>query len=320
MPMPHSARTHSQPAKWKVQAGKPYPFTRRDRPTVRRKGLASCRIATTNAIDFTEGIVSTIDYHGKTALVTGASSGIGRTFAETLAARGANLVLAARSEKVLVELADELQRRHRVAARAIAVDLSREDGPDTLMGAVSRGGAPIDVLVNNAGFGTYGRFEELPADRDHREVMLNVTAVARLTHLVVPSMVSRGSGIILNVASTAGFQPLPFMAIYGATKAFVLSLTEALWAELRDRNVRVMAVCPGPTETRFFKVVGDERAAGVGKRRTPEQVVTGALKALERGASCYVDGRRNLLQIEALRLAPRRVVASGAAAVLNPRA
>ena len=142
--------------------------------------------------------------------------------------------------------------------------------------------------------------------------------MARLTHLVVPGMLSRGAGIILNVASTAAFQPLPYMAIYGATKAFVLSFTEALWAELRDRNIRVLAVCPGPTRTNFFKVVGDERAAGVGKRRAPEEVVAGALKALERGASCYVDGRRNLLQVEALRLAPRRVVASGAAAVLKP--
>jgi hypothetical protein len=262
-------------------------------------------------------MMSTIDHHGKTALVTGASSGIGRAFAEALAARGANLVLAARSERVLADLSEELHRKHGVTARAVAVDLSEEKGPDQLIASVGK--VPIDILVNNAGFATYGRFEELAADRDHREVMLNVTAVARLTHLVLPSMLTRGAGIILNVASTAAFQPLPFMAIYGATKAFVLSFTEALWAELRDRNIRVLAVCPGPTQTNFYKVVGDERAAGVGKRRTPEQVVAGALKALERGASCYVDGRRNLLQIEALRLAPRRVVAGGAAAVLRPR-
>jgi short-subunit dehydrogenase len=263
-------------------------------------------------------MMSTIDYHGKTALVTGASSGIGRAFAEALAARGANLLLAARSEKALAVVSEELRRKHGVTARAVAVDLSEEHGPDQLIESVGK--VPIDILVNNAGFATYGRFEVLPVERDHREIMLNVTAVARLTHLVLPSMLTRGAGIILNVASTAAFQPLPFMAIYGATKAFVLSFTEALWAELRDRNVRVLAVCPGPTQTNFFTVVGDERAAGVGKRRTPDQVVSGALHALERGASCYVDGRRNLLQVEAIRLAPRRVVASGAAAVLRPRA
>ena len=263
--------------------------------------------------------MSVIDYRGKTALVTGASSGIGRAFAEALAARGANLLLAARSEKVLAELADGLHRKHGVSARAITVDLGREDGPDRLLESAGGAAAQIDILVNNAGFGTYGRFEELRVDRDHQEVMLNVTALARLTHLVLPSMLARGAGILMNVASTAAFQPLPFMAIYGATKAFVLSFTEALWAELKDRSIRVLAVCPGPTETNFFKSVGDERAAGVGKRRTPEQVVSGALRALARGASCYVDGRRNLLQIQALRLAPRRVVASGAAAVLKPK-
>jgi uncharacterized protein len=264
-------------------------------------------------------MMSAIDYHGKTALVTGASSGIGRTFAEALAVRGSNLLLAARSEEALVDLADGLGKKHGITARAIAVDLSDEKGPGQLMESVRQAGAHVDILVNNAGFGTYGRFEELPAERDHREVMLNVAALARLTHMVVPSMLTRGAGVLINVASTAAFQPLPFMAIYGATKAFVLSFTEALWAELKDRNIRVLAVCPGPTQTNFFKVVGNEAAAGVGNRRLPEQVVNGALQALEHGASCYVDGRRNLLQIQALRLAPRRVVASGAAAVLRPR-
>ncbi len=261
-----------------------------------------------------------VDLRNKTALVTGASSGIGRAFALALASRGANVLLASRSQSELERLAAQIERESHVRARAIPVDLSSEDGADRAFDAANKTGGTVDVLVNNAGFGTYGRFESLPVERDHREIMLNVVALARLTHLAVPGMLERGFGIVMNVASTSAFQPLPYMAVYAATKAFVLSFSEALWAEYRDRGIRVLAVCPGPTDTAFFRVVGDEQAAGVGRRRSPEQVVAGSLKALDRGKSFYVDGKLNYLQAFAIRLSPRRLTVQGAAAILKPKA
>jgi len=259
-----------------------------------------------------------IDYRNRTALVTGASSGIGKAFAEALAGRGARVLLAARSRDKLAALAGEITRFRGVDARPIEVDLGDEDGPDRAFEAVLGMGHAVDILVNNAGYGTYGEFDSLPADRDHREVMLNVAALERLTHLALPGMLARGWGIVVNVASAAAFQPLPYMAVYGATKAFVLSFSEALWGEYRGKNIRVLAVCPGPTATGFFHVVGSE-AMAVGKKRSPEQVVSGALRALERGKSCYIDGTRNFLQAQSIRLAPRRAVVLGASAVMRPR-
>jgi len=258
-----------------------------------------------------------IDYRGRTALVTGASSGIGRAFAVSLAARGARLVLAARSRDRLEALAAELERTHGAFARPVQVDLSTEDGPDRAMAAARAAGLEVDVLVNNAGFGTHGGYESLAADRDHREVMLNVAALERLTHLAVPGMLARGWGVVVNVASTAGFQPLPYMAVYGATKAFVLSFSQALWGEYRDRGVRVLAVCPGPTETDFFRIAGE--GAAHGRKRTVDQVVTGSLKALDRGRPVFIDGPSNVLAAQSIRLAPRRAVIRGASAILKPR-
>jgi uncharacterized protein len=259
-----------------------------------------------------------IQYRERTALVTGASSGIGMVFAEELARRGANLLLAARSADTLSALAERLQKERGIQARALPVDLAQERAADELVAAASRAGFSIDILVNNAGFGSHGRYETLAVEREHKEIMVNVVSLARLTHLVLPGMLQRGQGIIMNVASNAAFQPLPFMATYGATKAFVLSFTEALWGENRGGPVRVLAVCPGPTETPFFKVVGTEHGESE-KKRTAHQLVLGALRALERGKICYIDGAKNRLQARSIRLAPRKVVAMGAAAFLRPR-
>jgi uncharacterized protein len=259
-----------------------------------------------------------IDYRNRTALVTGASSGIGKAFAEALAGRGASVLLAARSGDKLAALAREITRAHGVDARPVEVDLSTENGPDHAFEKVRGMGLAVDILVNNAGYGTHGGYDSLPADRDHREVMLNVAALERLTHLAVPGMLARGWGIVVNVASTAAFQPLPYMAVYGATKAFVLSFSQALWGEYRGKNIRVLAVCPGATETDFFHVLGTEQAA-MGKKRTPQQVVSGALKALERGRPCVIDGAGNFLAAQSIRLAPRRAVILGASAVMRPR-
>jgi len=257
-------------------------------------------------------------YKGKTALVTGASSGIGEAFARELAARGMDLVLVARSEDKLRTLAAELARGHGIRADVVAADLGREGAAERLHEEVKGRGMRVDMLVNNAGFGTHGPFETLSPDRDHAEVMLNVTAVVDLSHAFLPAMAERGDGAVINVGSTAGFQPLPYMAVYGATKAFVLSFSEALWAEYRGRGMRVLALCPGATETPFFGVVGAEEAS-VGRRRTPQQVVATGLRALERGRGSAIDGAFNYWLAQTPRLAPRGLTALIGKRLMRPR-
>ncbi len=257
-------------------------------------------------------------YQGKTALITGASAGIGAEFARALAARGANVILVARSEDRLRALADELARDHGVRADVIATDLTRPGAARDIRAAVDARGLAVDVLVNNAGFGTHAPFETLAPERDGAEVALNVTAVVDLTHLFLPAMLAKGDGAVVNVASLAAFQPLPYMAVYGATKAFVLSFSEALWAECRGRGVRVLALCPGATATEFFDVVGTD--AGVrGAKRTPAQVVATGLRGLERGRSYAVDGLANYLAAQASRVLPRGLVARLMERVTRPR-
>jgi len=259
-----------------------------------------------------------INFENTTALITGASSGIGKAFAETLAANGANVILVARSKGKLDSLAAAIRKKHRVAADVIVADLTKEKAPDAVFAKVRRLHRQLDILVNNAGFGTYGRFHDLPTDDDHKEIMLNVVALVRLTHLFLPAMARRGDGIIMNVASAAAFQPAPFMAVYGASKAFVLSFSEALWAEYRSHGVRVLAVCPGPTETNFFKVAGNGDATP-GRKRTVENVIATALRGLERGKSYVVDGRLIYLGTLSVRLAPRGIVAKSAARIMAPK-
>ncbi len=248
-------------------------------------------------------------YRGKTALVTGASAGIGEVFARMLAERGTNLVLVARSEDKLHALAAELAAQHHIQADVIAADLSRTDAPREIYAQVQQRGLEIDMLINNAGFGTYGHFHELSLERQRDEVLVNVLALVELTHLVLPAMLSRGDGAVINVASTAAFQPVPHMAIYSATKAFVLSFSEALWAEYRSRGVRVLALCPGATETSFFDVVGSREPA-IGSISTPEDVVLAGLHALERGKSFIIPGWQNYLVALSARLLPRPWMAS----------
>lgn len=259
-----------------------------------------------------------VTYHGKTALITGASSGIGASFAQELARRGANLVLSARSEDKLNALADELRERYGIRADVIVTDLSEERAASKVYAAVQERNLSIDLLINNAGFATYGRFETLTAERDHQQVMLNVTALADLTHAFLPGMAQRGDGAIINVASTAAFQPVPYMATYGASKAFVLSFSEALWAEYRGRGVRILALCPGPVETPFFDVVGAQEAA-IGPKDTPERVVAAALRALERGRSFVIPGWGNALQSNISRFIPRQLTARIVERLARPR-
>ena len=191
----------------------------------------------------------------ETALITGASSGIGEQFARQLAARGYDLILVARRKDRLEELAEQLP----TTAHVIACDLATE--ADELPGKVEKLGVDVDLLVNNAGFGLRGRFLELDPERQAEMVRVNCEAVVTLTHAFLPAMVERGRGGVITVASTAGMQPLPYEATYGASKAFAINFTEALWMELRGTGVKTLAVNPGPVPTEWQEVAGYEEAA-----------------------------------------------------------
>jgi short-subunit dehydrogenase len=261
-----------------------------------------------------------MELSSRRALVTGASSGIGAVFAEQLAAAGADLVLVARRAEALDEVAARLADRHGVDVVTIPADLAQAGAARRLAGEVAARGLQIDVLVNNAGFATHGAFVEADAPRMGQEIALNVGCVVELTHELVPGMVERGYGAVVNVASTAAFQPVPFMAVYGATKSFVLAFSEALWGELSDKGVAVLALCPGATETEFFEVAGE--AASVGTRQTPEQVVATALRALHRNTPppSVVSGRANALAALLPRLVTRRAAIRITRRLMSPAA
>lgn len=191
------------------------------------------------------------DEHG-TCLITGASSGIGAELARQMAERGYNVTLAARRLDRLSELAAELERDFNVTAHAVACDVTVETQRDALISGIQERGQHVDILMNNAGSGTAGKFVEGVYERELGQIDLNVTALVALTHRVLRDMVDRGSGAILNVASTAAFQPMPRQNVYAATKSFVLSFSEALSQELRGTGVSCTVLCPGPTKTEFF--------------------------------------------------------------------
>ena len=259
-------------------------------------------------------MAATIVRRGARALVTGASSGIGAAFARELGRRGLDLVLTARSDERLEALANELRASYATRVETIAADLAEPAGI-ARVGAVLES-RTVDVLINNAGFGTRERFAEADAERTANMIALNVSAVVALARIAAPGMVSRGGGAIVNVASTAAFQACPYMSVYGATKAFVLSFSTALAAELAGTGVRVTALCPGATETAFF--AGMQRLAG--SYRTPAQVVGTGLRALERGRSVAIDGPQNNALAAGSRFLPRGVVTALSARLLRPSA
>lgn len=259
-------------------------------------------------------------WQGRTALVTGASSGIGESYARALAARGVQLVLVARSADKLQQLAQQLSAQRGVQVTVLPTDLTQPGAALHLSEACAARRLRIDVLVNNAGFGTYGPFETIPPERDRQLIQLNVAAVCDLTHAFLPPMLARGSGAVINLASTAGFQPTPLFASYAASKAFVLSFSEALWAECRLRGVRVLAVCPGPTATGFFEASESDlgKVAFFSRRSSSDQVVQQSLHALERGRSYIISGWLNYLIAHSSRWAPRAVVAWLGALLMKP--
>jgi uncharacterized protein len=234
-----------------------------------------------------------------TALVTGASSGIGEQFARQLAARGHDLILVARRRDRLERLAEDLPG----TAHVVPCDLATE--ADSLAGKVSELGVNVDLLVNNAGFGTYGQFVDLDPEREANEVRVNCEAVVTLTHAFLPAMVERGRGGVIVVASTAGMQPIPYEATYSATKAFALNFTEALSEELRGSGVRVLAVNPGPVPTEWQEIAG-HTAAGVVPGEIPaEQVVRESLEAYDRGRRSVIPGRTIRWFVRATSPSPR---------------
>ena len=242
-----------------------------------------------------------------TTLITGASSGIGEVFARKLAARGRNVLLVARSEEKLVTLCNELGRSSSIRAQYVALDLSKPEAPARLFDEAKKRGLTVDMLVNNAGFGSMGEFGKLDLARELNMIDLNVKSLVELTHRFLQPMLERKQGAIINVASTAAFQAVPFFATYAATKAFVLSFSEALWEENRAQGIKVLALCPGVTDTNFFEAArGQKPPARVSQ--TPEEVVDVALRGLDRGKSHIISGWTNYLMTEGERLAPRSFV------------
>ena len=236
-----------------------------------------------------------MDYSNQTVLVTGASSGIGATFARQLAESGANLVLVARRGALLEKLASELRERHGARVDVFVIDLTSSASVSKLAAELDKKEIDVDVLINNAGFATSGLFIDEDLNTVDREIALNVNAVVSLTRTFLPGMISRGTGAVVNLASTAAFQPVPTMAVYGATKAFVLSFTEAVWAETQGTGVRVLALCPGATDTEFFEIAG---SGGTGaKRETPASVVQVAMRelSLKNQRPTVISGSRNAI-------------------------
>jgi hypothetical protein len=253
------------------------------------------------------------------AVVTGASSGLGAIFADQLAKRGLSLVLAGRDHARLTAVAQRVAQTARdVDVQLVVGDFGTAAGIDALLADLD--GRVIDVLINNAGFGTYGPFSELDAGREHELVAVNVDALVRLTHAVLPRMLARGHGGILNVASTIAFQPGPYQATYGASKAFVLSLSQALWAETRGSGVTVTALCPGPTRTGFVDALGSDVSHTAVYRRlaAPEPVVAAGLRALDRGHAVVVPGWRNRMMTTGARLTPGWLSALVGGRMLRP--
>jgi uncharacterized protein len=258
------------------------------------------------------------DLKGRTALVTGASSGLGAAFARLLAARGADLVITARRADNLHALADEIRARHGVEVDVVALDLAQPGAPDALWAATEGAGRAVDVLINNAGWGVYQHFLDTDRARVAQQIQLNLVALTELTHRFAGAMLARGRGHVLNVSSIGAYTPTPAFAVYAASKAFVRDFTEALAHELRRTPVRVCCLCPGGTATEFFQASGQapnplvqatfmsaERCAGIG------------LRALFGGRRNVVAGLANKLTMFLLRFMPRRILVAVTALVMG---
>ncbi|MBE0661247.1 MAG: SDR family oxidoreductase [Bacteroidales bacterium] len=246
----------------------------------------------------------------KTALITGASSGIGLELVKIHARHGDNLVLVARNKVKLNELKNEIEKAHKVTVHLIVKDLSVKDAALEVFNEVQSQGISIDYLINNAGFGHLGAFVGNPWEKEEQMIQLNITALVHLTKLFLPEMIARESGKIMNVGSVASFMPGPFMAVYYATKAFVLSFSEAINNEVRDKGVSVTALCPGPTESGFQDVADMKGIKLVEKFKMPssKEVAEFGYKAMMKGKPVAIHGVLNRMMVASLRISPRSMV------------
>lgn len=257
----------------------------------------------------------------KVTLITGASGGIGEAFARRLAAENHHLLLVARSEAKLRTLGDELARKHGITAQYVALDLTAPDAHERLFAETEKRQLHVDTLINNAGIGSAGDFTQLDLTSELAMIQLNVSALMALSHQYVPKMRERGGGTLINVASMACFQPIPFMAAYAASKAFVRSFTEAIAEENRPFNVRVMLLCPGATDTGFFeaaKLGNNKQAIGVTETQTPDEVVEAAMRGLRSGKRVAISGFKNAMGARIVALLPNSVITRTMARLLRP--
>ncbi len=253
------------------------------------------------------------------SLITGASSGIGECFARELAARGRNLLLVARSGDKLENLASELTSAHKILAKPLAMDLSEPEAGERLAQQIGARGLEIDLLINNAGFGARGRFWDLPLDKQLSLMRLQIETLMELTFYLLPGMIERRSGGIINVSSMTAFQPIPYATAYAATKAFMNSFSMGLREELRPYGVAVVTLCPGGTRTKFVNIGAREgRHRFPGGPQPPEEVVLDALDKLQRGGGLVVPRIVNKASIFAQRFLPRETVAKLLARMSKP--
>ncbi|MDE3181711.1 MAG: SDR family oxidoreductase [Acidobacteriota bacterium] len=253
------------------------------------------------------------------ALITGASGGIGESFARALAARKSNLILVARSEEKLKVLGDELAKAHGIMAESVALDLSEPGAASKLFETVERRGLQASLLINNAGFGAQGRAWEIDFTRQAQMMRLNIQALVEITSLFLPRMIQKRRGGVINVSSTASFQPLPYTSVYAASKAFVTSFSMGLAEEARPYGISVVTLCPGTTRTNFFEA-GEYKSMNMRMAfQSPEAVARAGLKQLDRGGGLVVSRKMDEVLILAERLLPRSWVARLTAGIFRPK-
>ncbi len=252
-------------------------------------------------------------------LITGASSGIGECFAKRLAKEGNNLILVARSQEKLKQLAQSLEDQYQTKVLCIPADLVALDAPSKIYKEINERGISLFGLINNAGCGAGGKFIEVSRERYLQMIDLNIRSLVELTHLFLPGMIEQKKGFVLNVSSTASYQPIPYSSVYAASKAFVTSFSEALWLETKNSGVRILNLCPGLTKTNFGIAAGirDFRSDPIAEK--PEQVVDAALRALKKNIPTVISGWHNWLLAVIERLVPHRFVLWASLALQNSR-
>ena len=258
-------------------------------------------------------------YNDRWALITGASSGIGAEFAAQLAGRGMHLILAARRKDRMAELATDLNTRHGTRCHIVAIDLADPDSSRRLFEEVRKLQVDVELLVNNAGTGLIGQIQSTSAEDVRRMLNVNLMTLADLTYRILPGMISRGHGAIINMSSQAAFQPVAFMAGYAASKSFILHFSEALWAEVRSRGVTVTAVCPGVTRTDFFDKAGAPGWLEKHTSVTPAKVVRSALRAMEKRRQYVVTGWKNYMLTLLVRFMTRRTAVNESKRYFRPK-